>query len=70
LNECERLLEVPETKGLFDPVRIIHERLFRGLWQEFFGFRSCQRRDAATARGASFFDERFRHGVLRQSTRS
>jgi hypothetical protein len=41
LNECERLLEVPETKGLFDPVRIIHERLFRSLWEEFFGVRSC-----------------------------
>src|SRR6478672_100282 len=60
LNECQRLPEVPETKGLFDPVRIIHERPFRSLWEEFFGFRSCQRRDAAAARGASFLDERFR----------
>src|SRR6478609_10850603 len=67
LDEYERLPEVPETKGLFDPARIIHERPFRSLWEEFFGFRSCQRRDAAAARGASFLDERFRHGVLRQS---
>jgi hypothetical protein len=64
-NECERLPEVPETKGLLDPVRIIHERPFRSLWKEFFGFRSRQRRDAATARGASFLEERFRHGILR-----
>ena len=66
LNECERLPEVSETEGLFDSVRIIHERPFRSLWEEFFGFRSRQRRDAAATRGASFIDERFRHGILHQ----
>jgi hypothetical protein len=65
LNEGERLPEVPEAEGLFDPVRIIHERPFRSLWEEVFGFRSCQRRNAAAARGASFLDERLRHDVLR-----
>jgi hypothetical protein len=70
LNECERLPEVPETKRLFDPVRIVHERPFRSLSKEFFGFRSRQRRDSAAARGASFLDERFRHRILRQPTRS
>jgi hypothetical protein len=69
LNECERLPEIPETKGLFDPVRIVHEQPFRSLWEEFFGFGSRQRRDSTAARGASFLDKRFRHRILRQSTR-
>jgi hypothetical protein len=70
LDEYERLPEVPETKCLLDPVRVVHERPFWSLWEEFFGFRSRQRRHPAATRGASFLDERFRHVILRQSTRS
>src|SRR5580704_10984732 len=54
LNESERLPEVPETKGLFDPVRIIHERL------------ACGRSSSASARVSGGMPPR--HGVQVFST--